>query len=203
MKTMCRGRAVFVVLSLVSLAACGVPPPDRLELVPPTPIKSNEAGASFPLKVAAYRGVAPHDDQKAPLTIQWTSSDPAVADVSPNGVVTTTGSGKAVITASVATGKETAISATVDVHNVFVSTIELTGAFPNPFRLASPAVPLTVVVKDEKGQVIEKPRLTFKASDYCIEVDGNGLVKPLAVGECSVMVESAGKRASIALDVRE
>jgi hypothetical protein len=200
MKTMLQVCGVFVVLSLVS---CGVPPPDRLELVPPTPIKSNEAGATFPLKVSAYRGVASHDEQKAPLSVQWTSSDRAVADVNADGVVTTTGSGNAVITASVATGKETTISATVDVHNVFVSTIELTGEFPKPFRLSSPAVPLTVVVKDEKGTVIEKPRLAFKASDYCIEVDGNGLVKPLAVGECSVMVESAGKRASIALDVRE
>ena len=191
--------ALVVVCSL----ACGVPPPDRLEVVPPTPIKSIEQGKTFPLKVAAFRGVAAHDEKKAPLTVTWKSSDATVADVSPDGVVTTTGSGKAVITASVATGKDTSISATVDVDNVFVSTVEATGDFPKPFRLSSKAVPLTVVVKDEKGQVIEKPRLKFSASDYCIEVGPDGLVAPLAVGECNVVVESAGKRATIALDVRE
>jgi hypothetical protein len=117
--------------------------------------------------------------------------------------VTTTGSGKAVITASVATGKDTNITASVDVDNVFVSTVEVTGDFPKPFRLSSKPVPLTVVVKDEKGQVIEKPRLKFSATDYCVEVGPDGVVAPLAVGECAVVVESAGKRASIPLDVRE
>jgi hypothetical protein len=183
--------------------ACGVPPPDRLEVVPPTPIKSFEQGRTFPLKIAAFRGVAAHDDKKAPLSVTWKSSDTSVADVSADGVVTTTGSGKAVITATVATGKDSSISATVDVDNVFVSTIEASGDFPKPFRLSSRPVPLTVVVKDEKGKVIEKPRLKFSASDHCVEVGPDGIVAPLAVGECSVYVESAGKRASIALDVRE
>ena len=194
--------APVVALAIASLA-CGVPPPDRLELVPPTPIKSTEQGRTFPLKVAAYRGVAAHDEKKAPLTVTWKTSDGTVADVSPDGVVTTTGSGKAVVTASVATGKDASISATVDVENVFVSVVEATGDFPKPFRLSSKPVALTVVVKDEKGQVIEKPRLKFSASDYCIDVGPDGLVAPLAVGECSVGVESAGKRTSIALDVRE
>lgn len=198
-------RALFAsmtVLNVLSLG-CGVPPPDRLEVLPPTPIRSIEQGKTFPLKVAAFRGVAAHDESKAPLSVTWQSSDTSVADVSADGVVTTTGSGKAVITATVVTGKDASISATVDVGNVFVSTVEATGDFPKPFKLSSKPVPLTVVVKDEKGQVIEKPRLKFRATDYCVEVGPDGVVAPLAVGECAVVVESAGSRASIALDVRE
>lgn len=195
--------APIAAFALAASLACGVPPPDRLEVVPPTPIKSVEQGRTFPLKIAAFRGVAAHDDKKAPLTVTWKSSDTSVADVGDDGVVTTTGSGKAVITATVATGKDSSISATVDVDNVFVSTIEASGDFPKPFRLSSKPVPLTVVVRDEKGNVIEKPRLKFSASDYCVEVGPDGIVAPLAVGECSVNVESAGRRASIALDVRE
>lgn len=197
------------VLPLLALAlvpvvtACGVPPPDRLELVPPTPIKSIEQGKTFPLKVAAFRGIVAHDEKKAPLTVSWKSSDPSVADVSADGTVTTTGSGKATVTATVSTGKDTSVSAVVDVENVFVSTVEATGDFPKPFKLSSKPVPLTVVVKDEKGQVIEKPRIKFSASDYCVEVSPDGVVGPLAVGECAVLVESAGKRASIPLDVKE
>jgi alpha-amylase len=194
---------VLLLPLLACAVACGVPPPDRLEIVPPTPIKSIEQGKTFPLKVQAFRGIVAHDENKAPLAVTWKSSDTTVADVGQDGTVTTTGSGKAVITANVTTGKDTAISATVDVENVFVSTVEATGEFPKPFKLSSKPVTLTVVVKDEKGTVIEKPRLKFSASDYCVEVSPDGVVGPLAVGECSVIVESAGKRASIALDVKE
>jgi hypothetical protein len=193
-----------VVVGVVACAVgCGVPPPDRLEIVPPTPIKSIEQGKAFPLKVQAFRGIVAHDEQKAPLVVSWKSSDTSVADVGSDGTVTTTGSGKAVVTANVEAGKEATISATVDVENLFVSTVEATGDFPKPFKLSSKAVPLTVVVKDEKGTVIEKPRIKFSASDYCVEVSPDGVVGPLAVGECSVVVEVAGKRATIALDVRE
>lgn len=193
-----------ILLSLLAcVVGCGVPPPDRLEIVPPTPIKSIEQGKAFPLKVQAFRGIVAHDEQKAPLVVSWKSSDTSVADVGQDGTVTTTGSGKAVITASVPAGKDATISATVDVDNVFVSTVEASGDFPKVFKLSSAPVTLNVVVKDEKGTPIEKPRIKFSASDYCVEVSPEGVVGPLAVGECSVIVESAGKRATIALDVRE
>ncbi len=191
------------------VGACGVPPPDRLEITPPTPIRATEQGSQYTLKAHAYRGIVDHDEKKAPLTFAWKSSDPAVAQVSADGVVTATGSGKAVVTASVATigGKPfttaTAVSADVDVTNTIVSTVEAVGDFPKPFKLSSKPVTLTVTVKDEKGQVVQGPKVSFKASDYCVEVTADGLVHPLAVGECSIFVECAGKRATIPLDVRE
>ena len=61
---------------------------------------------------------------------------------------------------------------------------------------------LSVVVKDEKGNVVEHPKLKFRATDYCVDVGPDGLVRPLAVGECSVVVETAGKTAKIDLDVK-
>jgi hypothetical protein len=64
-------------------------------------------------------------------------------------------------------------------------------------------VTLTVVVKDEKGNVVPNPKLTFRASDYCVEATPDGIVHPMAVGECSVIVESAGKTAKLDLDVKE
>ena len=200
------GVAIFV--SVVSVVTgCGVPPPDRLEIVPPTPIRATEQGSLFPLKVKAFRGIVDHDEQKGPLSYTWKSSDPSVADVTADGVVTSTGSGKAVISASVATmgGKPFtgAVSADVDVTNVMVSVVEAVGDFPKVFKLSSEPVRLKVTVKDEKGQVLTGPKVTFKASDYCVEVTYEGVVHPLAVGECSVIVECAGKRATIPLDVRD
>ena len=196
-------RPAFIVAAALSVIACGTPPPDRLEVDPPTPIKATEPGSQTQLKVKAFRGITAYDDSKAPLVVTWKSSDAAVADVNATGLVTARGSGKAVITASVPGKGGAAVEATVDVANVMVSTVEMTGPFPPKFRLSSPPVQLSVVVKDEKGQVVEKPKLTFKASDFCVEVTPDGVVHPLAVGECDAIVEVAGKSARIALDVKE
>lgn len=193
----------FIVAAALSTLACGTPPPDRLEIDPPTPIKATEPGAQAQLKVKAFRGIADYDDSKAPLVVSWKSSDASVADVNDSGLVTARGSGKAVITASVPGKGGAAVEAAVDVSNVMVSTVEMSGPFPSKFRLSSPPVQLTVVVKDEKGQLIEKPKLNFKASDYCVEVSPDGLVHPLAVGECDAIVEVAGKSARVSLDVKE
>ncbi len=194
--------AAFVAFAAL-VGGCGVPPPDRLEIQPATPIKSTEQGAQTKLKVAAWRGVTDYDDSKAPLVVSWSSSNTAIADVSADGTVTSTGSGKAQIKATVAGNKGQPVEATVDVNNVMVSAVEASGAFPAKFKLSSAPVTLKVLVKDEKGQIIDRPRLTFRATDYCVEVSADGVVAPLAVGECAVVVESAGKRISIPLDVLE
>ena len=186
-----------------ALAGCGVPPPDRLEIVPPTMIKANEVGATTKLGVQAFRGVAAYDDSKAPLVVTWTSSDPAVATVDGGGTVSAVGSGKAKITAAVPGAGGKPVQAEVDVANVMVSSVEAKGDFPARFRLDSPPVPLTVVVKDEKGNVVSQPKLAFRATDHCVQVQPDGVVFPMAVGECSVIVESAGKTAKIDLDVKE
>jgi len=188
---------------VAALGACGVPPPDRLEITPPTPIHDTEQGTQHKLGITAFKGVSAYDDSKAPLVVSWKSSNPAVADVSADGTVTSTGSGKAQVTASVPGKSGTAVVATVDINNSMVSVVEASGDFPAKFRLSSPPVTLKVLVKDEKGQIIDKPKLTFSATDYCVEATPDGIVHPLAVGECAVVVESAGKRASIPLDVKE
>ena len=58
-------------------------------------------------------------------------------------------------------------------------------------------------MKNEKGVVVDKPKLRLRASDYCVEVTPEGMVHPLAVGECAVIVEIAGKSTKIDLDVKE
>jgi len=192
-----------VVVAVAALGACGVPPPDRLEISPPTAILSTEQGSQHQLGVVAFKGVTGYDDSKAPLVVTWKTSNAAVADVSAAGLVTATGSGKAQVTASVPGKGGAPITATVDVSNSMVSSVEASGDFPAKFRLSSPPVTLKVLVKDEKGQIIDKPKVTFSATDYCVEATPDGIVHPLAVGECAVVVESAGKRASIPLDVKE
>jgi hypothetical protein len=42
----------------------------------------------------------------------------------------------------------------------------------------------------------------FRATDYCVEVDEDGTVHPLAIGECDVVVTSANATARVKFDVR-
>jgi lactocepin len=193
----------LLVLALFLAGSCGVPPPDRLEIDPPTPIKADELGKTYELKAHAFRGIVAHDDAKAPLVVTWTSSDPAVASVDSHGKVAATGSGKAKIEASVPGAAGKPVVADVVVDNLIVDSITATGDFPKPFKLDSKPVQLTVVVKNEKGVVVDKPKLKFRATDYCVEATPEGMVHPLAVGECAVVVELAGKTAKIDLDVKE
>lgn len=192
----------LLALPVVVAAACGVPPPDRLDIISAAVIRKNETGKTETLTIRAYRGVKEHDYDKAPLTVTWTSSDPSVATIDAAGLLTSTGSGKATITASVPGANETKLTATVPVENVIVSSVEAKGEFPKSFKLDSPPVQLVVTVKDEKGNVVDHPKLKFRTTDYCVDVGADGLVRPLAVGECSVVVESAGKTAKIDLDVK-
>jgi len=189
----------LVVGSLVGLG-CGVPPPDRLEIDPPNRIQATDPDVETQLKVNGFRGIKAHDDKKAPLKVKWSTSDGTVAVVNSTGLVKSTGSGTAKITATVEVGEGKEISTSVDVKNVMVSTVEATGDFPKRYTLKAEPVTLKVVVKDEKGNVVEKPVLKFSTTDYCVEAD-NGIVKPIAVGPCAVIVESAGKSARIDLEV--
>ncbi|MBM4281058.1 MAG: hypothetical protein FJ137_09960 [Deltaproteobacteria bacterium] len=189
-------------LAVLLALACGVPPPDRIEIAAPATLRATELGKTETLTIRAYRGVREHDYAKAPLTVTWTSSDPDVVLIDAGGVLTVTGSGKATVTASVPAGADKTLTTEVPVEHTIVSTVEMKGEFPANFKLDSPPVKVTVVVKDEKGNVVEQPKLKFRATDYCVDVGPDGLVRPLAVGTCGVVVECAGKTARIDLDVK-
>jgi hypothetical protein len=194
---------IVLTAGVLLAVACGEPPPDRVEIVAPGTIRADEVGKTQPLTIRAFRGVKEHDYAKAPLTVTWNSSDTSVVTVDDAGLLTARGSGKATITVSVPGANGAPLTASVPVDNVIVSSVQATGEFPKVFKLDSPPVPLSVVVKDEKGNVVEKPKLKFRATDYCVDVSGDGVVRPLAVGPCSVVVETAGKTAKIDLDVKD
>jgi hypothetical protein len=196
-------RSSLAAAVLALAVACGVPPPDRIDIIAPGTLRGQELGKSETLSIRAFRGVQEHDYARAPLKVTWTSSDTSVARVDEGGVMTITGSGKAEITASVPGANEKMLTASVPVDSLIVSSVEATGDFPKVFTLSSPPVPLTVVVKDEKGNMLVKPKVKFRATDYCVDVSPDGIVRPLAVGPCSVVVEIAGKNAKIDLDVKD
>ena len=186
-------RAFALALALIA-SACAEKMPDRLALDPAGPFKMQKKGQSETLQVAAFVGKMPY--VKA-VPAEWSSSDTSVATVDDKGKVSATGSGKTTIT-STAWG----LSTTADVTVVIVGSVEVVNDVPKPFKLNAKPWPLKVTVKDDKGNVIEKPLVRYKALNYCVEVSDDGVLSPLADGECDVVIESADKSAKIKIETK-
>lgn len=182
-------------LAAALASSCEAPQPDRLALDPSGPLHFEKRGAREEFKVAAFRGPRPFV-KAVPAT--WTTSNPDVVSVDDKGIITSTGSGRAVVTAS-AWG----LSAHADVSVSIVGSVEVMNSLPQPLKLSGKGARLDVIVKDDKGNVIERPKLAYRATDYCVEVDDEGFVAPLADGDCDVVVSAADKSARVKLSVRE
>lgn len=180
---------------LLSLPACEEKKPDRLALDPAGPFRFERKGETETVNVAAFTGARPY---VRAVPVEYASSDATVATVDAKGVITCTGSGAATVTA-----RAWGISTTADISATVVGSVEVKDDVPRPFKLKNPGVQLHVVVKDDKGHVIDKPKVSFRATDYCVEVDDAGFMKPLADGDCDVVVSAADQSARLKLQVRE
>ena len=189
-------RALLLVASVGSLVACSETPPDRLAMDPSGPFHFEKKGQTEEVKIAAFAGKQPYV-KKVPA--EWKSSDTSVATVDDNGKITSTGSGKTTITAT-AWG----VSTTAEVTSRIVGSLAVKDDVPKVIRLNGKPVQLHVIVKDDKGNVIEKPeRVIYRATDYCVEVSDDGLMKPLTEGDCDVVVNVADQYARVKLSVKE
>lgn len=196
-------RACILVAALL-LAACGETPPAKLALDPKGPFSFTKVGDTEQVKVAAFDAKGRPYTRKGAVPVEYSSSDETVVKVSPSGEIVATGSGKAQVRAT-AWGLETTADAAVRI----VGSVEVvdpagtTKKAPKRVRLKDKPFPVQVVVKDDKGAVIEKPKVLYKALDYCVETDDDGVLTPLTEGECGVRVTAADKSATLWLDVRE
>ncbi len=151
-------------------------------------------GQSEQLQVAAFVGTMPY--VKAVPAV-WTSSDTSVATIDASGKISATGSGKAFIT-SAAWG----LTTTAEVSVVIVGSVEVVEDVPRPFKLNAKPWPLKVTVKDDKGNVIDKPLIRYQALNYCVEVSDDGVLTPLADGDCDVVIHCADKSKKIKIETR-
>lgn len=143
----------------------------------------------------------PRDAAGAPLTgrpITWNSSDPAIATVSAQGVV----SGLAVGTATVtATAEGKAGTAQVVVTPGAVATVTIAPlAAPIP---VGEKVQLVPIAKDAHGNTVTGRPVTWASSDRVVAtVSTTGEVSALAVGGCSVTATIDGIVGGTAVQVR-
>lgn len=178
------------------LSGCEEPKPAKLHMDPSGPFKLASAGASEQVKVAA------RDDMNRPWTkpldVQYASSDETVAKVAADGTVTATGSGDATITAT-AEG----LSTTADVSVRIVGSVAIEPGAPTKWSLRRGGQhKLKVVVKDDKGNVMEPPpTVAFSTSNWCIDIDPDGTFRPVSLGKCAAIATVGGKTARLDVEV--
>ena len=142
-------------------------------------------GETLPLSAA----VRDAKNQSIPdATVSWSSSNTAVVRVSPRGLVTARGNGKAIITA-----KSGAKSATAEITvEQVATTIEITPA--GPFRIvAGRSQQLIATVRDPNNNPIAGAEVRWESQGPSIAtVDSTGLVAAKGDGQTNIIASSSG-----------
>lgn len=182
-------RPALVVATLLTASACDGPKVAEVRLRPAGPLKFTEIGKGQKVQALAY------DKKNRPLvekksTATFKSSDPNVFSVDKNGIVTSKGTGTATLEASVK-----GVTGTAEVQVTHVAKIVFKTEPPAKLKFGGDAIQVTVELRDEANRPVTGVKPRFAASDYCVEVDDSGRVKPLSVGECDITVTA--QKASI------
>lgn len=162
-------------LALIAVAGCGgtdpiVPAertPTSLSITP-----DNVIMTFLNQSVQVSARVVDQNDIVMPTPIEWTLSDPAVASVSPNGLITALAVGSSTLTA---TGLGLSATASVEVVQQISSFLATQGDNQEAIRDSTLADPIIVRVLDQGGSGIPGLAVTFSPAA------GNGTVTVAAV----------------------
>lgn len=126
-------------------------------------------------------------DNATDNTIVWSSSDESVAIVNSDGLVTATGVGECVITATASDGSEISATCSVIVKPVLVQLISLDYAEWTGVRGESFQIKATVLPDNATD-----PTVVWSSSDAAVAtVDSDGTVTAAGVGEAVITVTAA------------
>ncbi len=139
-----------------------------------------------------------HGNPMAGAAFTWSSSDSAVALVSPGGIVTGVSAGSATITAT-AGGQRGTSSVTVvpaPVNRVVVTPV-------NPSIGAGKTVQLTAALYDAQNNVLTGRVVTWSSADVSkVTVDSTGLARGVRKGTITITATSEGKSGTTDVKVK-
>ena len=142
----------------------------------------------------------PRDAANAVLTgrtVTWASSNPAVATVSSEGLITAVSLGTATITAT-SEGKSGSVAMTValpKVANVVVTT-------PSSVLRVGQSFTATAWVRDAANSVLQGRVVTWSSNNVRVAtVSATGVVTGVSPGSVKITATSEGKRAAVSLTV--
>lgn len=189
----------FALASVVATVGCEGKKPVSLEVEKPRELK--RAGASQELTVTAKdKKGRPFIGNKPGLEAQ--SSDASVAEVTVDEekmkvkVVARNG-GRAKITV-----KAFGLEASTEVVALIPGKVKITNKPKTKLRIGEKPQTVEVAVLDAKGNALEGIDVVYSVSDYCVTVDSNGLVEPVASGVCTVTATAGNQSDSLEFTVR-
>ena len=122
-------------------------------------------------------------------TVSWSSSNPAAASVSSQGLVTAVAKGSATITA---TSEGKTGSADVTTTNVAVGSVTVQPQGPSV--VVGSSVQLNAIVRDVNGNVVTDRAVTWSTSNPVFAtVSSSGFVTAVALGSATITATSEGK----------
>ncbi|PYP44711.1 MAG: hypothetical protein DMD50_13465, partial [Gemmatimonadetes bacterium] len=168
--------------------------------VPVASVTVSPATASVAVGQTLQLTATPKDSTGTALTgrsVTWVSSNPGVATVSSNGLVTSGAVGTATITA---TSEGKAGSAAVTVTPVPVASVAVAPATAS--LTVGQTAQLTATPKDSAGTALTGRTVTWASSNTSMAtVSSSGLVKGVAAGPATITATSEGKAGTAAVTV--
>ena len=197
-------------LCLASLAACAKEPASIRVKPPRTAPEARKGDAKLPVFVRkgetiALRASAFDKDGAfmGPAEVAWSSTDPEIAHVSAQGIVTILSTGTASIAART-TQTRAALQHSLPIAVEIIGSVEIVPEKPGPKEYTlhmGEERRYRAVVKDDRGRVLPSAKVAWRTSDYAATVDGNGLAEGRALGDTQLIATSGPKEARATLIV--
>ena len=169
-------------------------------VVPVASVALSPASATVTVGQTVQLTATPKDANGNPLTgrtVTWATSNPALAAVSGNGLVTGGAGGTATITAS-SEGQNG--SAAITVTLVPVSSVAVSSASAS--LTVGQTLQLTATPKDANGNPLTGRVVTWATSNAAVvAVSASGLVTAVAAGSATITATSEGKNGTAAITV--
>jgi uncharacterized protein YjdB len=185
------------------------PPPPPPPPPPPAPVVTtvvvSPPSSSITVGGSVTLSATVKDAQGNVMTgqsIAWSTSSPAAATVSSNGVVTGVAAGSATITATTAGKSGTASVAVTSPPPPAPVVTTVTVTPPTASIAVGATVTLSATVKDAQGNVMSGQTITWSTnSPAAATVNSNGVVSGVGAGSATITATCAGKTGTSAITV--
>lgn len=135
-------------------------------------------------------------------TVNWSSSNPSVANVSSQGRVTARGNGTAIITATTSGNVSDTAAITVQVPPMIID-ITITPASAT-LKAIGDTIPLSAIVRDEKNQIVPDAIVDWSSSKHAVaRVSSQGLVTAQGNGTATITARSGNKSGTADITVAQ